>query len=128
MLKLALHWCCPKPCVSARSKLRNHHRTRQEKLCCQRSPDSSLTRMLLDMLYRNRAHAQAVQLAMERRGRERELTSVLLAGLVPAPLTRDQLALGFTRLLASVEVRSTRLTAASKPSLKQRIYMPGHTP
>ncbi|KAK9819246.1 hypothetical protein WJX81_007334 [Elliptochloris bilobata] len=45
----------------------------------------------------------AVQLAMDRRGRERELTSVLLAGLVPAPLTRDQLALGFTRLLASVE-------------------------
>ena len=52
--------------------------------------------------------AQAVQLAMERRGRERELTSVLLAGLVPAPLTRDQLALGCTRLLASVEVRSSR--------------------
>ena len=45
---------------------------------------------------------------MERRGRERELTSVLLVGLVPAPLTRDQLALGFTRLLASVEVRSSR--------------------
>ena len=54
---------------------------------------------------------QAVQLAMERRGRERELTSVLLAGLVPTPLTRDQLALGFTRLLASVEVRSTRPSA-----------------
>lgn len=47
---------------------------------------------------------QAVQLAMDRHGRERELTSVLLAGLVPSPLTRDQLALGFTRLLASVEV------------------------
>ena len=51
------------------------------------------------------ARAQAVQLAMDRRGRERELTSVLLAGLVPAPLTREQLALGFTRLLASVEAR-----------------------
>ena len=53
---------------------------------------------------RLRGGVQAVQLAMDRRGRERELTSVLLAGLVPAPLTRDQLALGFTRLLASVEV------------------------
>ena len=53
---------------------------------------------------RLRGGVQAVQLGMDRRGRERELTSVLLAGLVPAPLTRDQLALGFTRLLASVEV------------------------
>lgn len=69
---------------------------------------------------------QAVQLAMERRGRERELTSVLLAGLVPAPLTRDQLALGFTRLLASVEVRSTRPTATTTscqaPVLRARLY------
>ena len=69
---------------------------------------------------------QAVQLAMERRGRERELTSVLLAGLVPAPLTREQLALGFTRLLASVEVGSHRPGASLHHPIGQQSHIPGY--
>jgi len=66
-------------------------------------------------------HAQAVQLAMDRRGRERELTSVLLAGLVPAPLTHEQLALGFTRLLASVEARVLYQSAWRMFGSQQRV-------
>ena len=47
---------------------------------------------------------QAVQLAMDRKDRERELTSALLAALSPQTISEDQMSLGFTRLLASVEV------------------------
>eukprot|EP00891_Asterochloris_glomerata_P000321 jgi/Astpho2/321/Aster-02203 len=46
---------------------------------------------------------QAVQLAMDRKDRERELTSALLAALSPQTISEDQMSLGFTRLLASVE-------------------------
>ncbi|KAK9828666.1 hypothetical protein WJX72_001404 [[Myrmecia] bisecta] len=46
---------------------------------------------------------QAVSLAMDRTDRERELTSLLLVELSPAVIETDQLRLGFTRLLASVE-------------------------
>jgi hypothetical protein len=47
---------------------------------------------------------QAVTLAMDRKDRERELVSLLLADMYPNALPGDQLALGFTRLLACVEV------------------------
>ncbi len=41
---------------------------------------------------------------MDRKDRERELTSALLAALSPQTISEDQMSLGFTRLLASVEV------------------------
>ena len=62
---------------------------------------------------------QAVQLAMDRKDRERELTSALLAVLSPQTISEDQMSLGFTRLLASVEVgfalrsRTSRLAMQS---------------
>lgn len=45
----------------------------------------------------------ALRTAMDRRDRERELTSALLAGLTPHPLAREAAAAGFTRLLAELE-------------------------
>jgi hypothetical protein len=46
---------------------------------------------------------QAVQLAMDRKDRERELVSALLPGLTPAVVPPEQAALGFTRLLAGLD-------------------------
>ncbi|GMH35363.1 hypothetical protein BSKO_03231 [Bryopsis sp. KO-2023] len=45
----------------------------------------------------------AIQLALDRRDREREMISVLLSTLYPQVLTGDQLGQGFARILASVE-------------------------
>jgi len=45
----------------------------------------------------------AVQLAMDRKDREREMVCVLFSALYPQVLTGDQLGQGFTRLLASAE-------------------------
>lgn len=45
----------------------------------------------------------AVQLALDRKNRERELVSQLLPALCPSTLPGEQLALGFTRLLAAAE-------------------------
>ena len=56
---------------------------------------------------------QAVQLAIEGRDREREMMAVLLASLCPDVLSRDQVALGFTRLLACAEVLPIPATHAS---------------
>lgn len=46
---------------------------------------------------------KAVQLAMDRKDREREMVSQLLVALSPEVVTPDQMAAGFTRLLACVE-------------------------
>jgi programmed cell death protein 4 len=53
--------------------------------------------------FMNIAVKQAIQLAMDRKDRERELVSVLLATLPQGVVSQDQMAMGFTRLLASVE-------------------------
>ncbi|KAI7837239.1 hypothetical protein COHA_008927 [Chlorella ohadii] len=45
----------------------------------------------------------AVQLAMDRKDRERELVSAALPDLVPRVISDDQVALGFTRLLAGID-------------------------
>ncbi|GAB4818113.1 hypothetical protein N2152v2_005159 [Parachlorella kessleri] len=45
----------------------------------------------------------AVQLAMDRKDRERELVSTLLVSLTPDTISPDQMALGFTRLLAGAD-------------------------
>ncbi|PRW57868.1 programmed cell death 4-like isoform B [Chlorella sorokiniana] len=45
----------------------------------------------------------AVQLAMDRKDRERELVSAALPDLVPRIISGDQVALGFTRLLAGLD-------------------------
>lgn len=45
-----------------------------------------------------------LQLAMDRRDRERELTSSLLSILCHGVLVVEQVKLGFTKLLANVEV------------------------
>lgn len=45
-----------------------------------------------------------MQLAMDRRDRERELTSSLLSSLCHGALVVEQVKLGFTKLLANVEV------------------------
>lgn len=46
---------------------------------------------------------RAVSLALDRSDRERELTAQLLSSLFPGLLTREQVALGFTMLLDSME-------------------------
>ncbi|MEW5305770.1 MAG: hypothetical protein WDW36_008288 [Sanguina aurantia] len=45
----------------------------------------------------------AVSLAMDRKDRERELVSQLLLSLCPVTITHDQMAAGFTRVLASAD-------------------------
>ena len=45
-----------------------------------------------------------MQLAMEAKDREREMTVQLIIQLTPQLLSKDQVALGFTRLLACAEV------------------------
>lgn len=47
---------------------------------------------------------QAILLALDRRDREREMVSVLLAALSPKPLSQDDVALGFTALVLASEV------------------------
>ena len=49
---------------------------------------------------------QAVQIAMDRKDREREQLSTLLSNLYPNTISQDQMAKGFTRLLLFTEVRS----------------------
>jgi hypothetical protein len=53
--------------------------------------------------FHNIAVKHAVQLALDRRDREREMTSALLPALVPAVVSADQISLGFTRLLAAAD-------------------------
>ena len=48
--------------------------------------------------------AQAVQIAMDRKDRERELVSALLSSLYPDTISDDQMARGFRRLLQFAEV------------------------
>ncbi|KAL4858246.1 Programmed cell death protein 4 [Chlorella vulgaris] len=45
----------------------------------------------------------AIQLAMDRKDREREMVSALLPSLVPSVVSRDQAGMGFTRLLAGAD-------------------------
>lgn len=45
----------------------------------------------------------AIQLALDRKDREREMVSVLLASLTPSVIAPDQMALGFTRILAGAD-------------------------
>ncbi len=47
---------------------------------------------------------QAVQIAMDRKDREREQLSTLLANLYPNTISQDEMAKGFTRLLQFTEV------------------------
>lgn len=47
---------------------------------------------------------QAILLALDRRDREREMASVLLAGLHPKTLSEDSIAKGFTDLMLACEV------------------------
>lgn len=47
---------------------------------------------------------QAVQLALDARECEREMTAVLLRELCPGVISRDAVALGLTRLLSQAEV------------------------
>ena len=47
---------------------------------------------------------QAVQTAMDRKDRERELVSAVLSSLHPKAIPADQMAKGFTRLLQFAEV------------------------
>jgi hypothetical protein len=51
----------------------------------------------------NIAIKHAVQLAMDRKDREREMVSSMLPVLSPNPISEDQIALGFTRLLAAAD-------------------------
>ena len=44
-------------------------------------------------------------LALDRKDREREMASQLLAALHPATLSEDQVSAGFTALMLSCEVR-----------------------
>ena len=53
--------------------------------------------------FHNIAVKHAVQLAMDRRDREREMVSALLPALSPDVISQDQVALGFTRLLAAAD-------------------------
>lgn len=55
------------------------------------------------------AWLQAVRLALDCKDREREMTAALIRDLCPLVLSRDQVALGFTRLLACAEVRSLQV-------------------
>lgn len=50
---------------------------------------------------------QAVQIAMDRKDRERELVSAVLSSLYPQAISADQMARGFTRLLKFTEVGYT---------------------
>ena len=49
---------------------------------------------------------QAVQIAMDRKDREREHLSTLLSNLYPSTISQDQMAKGFTRLLQFTEVHT----------------------
>ena len=48
--------------------------------------------------------AQAILLALDRKDREREMVSVLLAALHPNTLSEDAIAQGFTSLMLACEV------------------------
>ncbi len=48
--------------------------------------------------------AQAVQLAIEGKDRDREAVAVLLSMLTPSPIAHEQLSLGFQELLCAAEV------------------------
>ena len=49
---------------------------------------------------------QAVQIAMDRKDREREQLSTLLSNLYPDTISQHQMAKGFTRLLHFTEVHA----------------------
>lgn len=55
---------------------------------------------------------QAVQIAMDRKDREREQLSTLLSNLYPNTISQDQMAKGFTRLLQFTEVCAHYKSAA----------------
>jgi hypothetical protein len=55
---------------------------------------------------------QAILLALDRRDREREMASVLLAGLHPKTLSEDSIAKGFTDLMLACEVSLLNLNQA----------------
>ncbi len=48
--------------------------------------------------------AQAILLALDRKDREREMVSVMLAALHPSTLSEDAIAQGFTSLMLACEV------------------------
>ena len=51
-------------------------------------------------------HLQAILLALDRKDREREMVSVLLAELHPRTLSEEQIGEGFTAIMLSCEVVS----------------------
>ncbi len=57
-------------------------------------------------------HPQAILLALDRKDREREMVSVLLAELHPKTLSEEQIGEGFTAIMLSCEV-ITACTASS---------------
>lgn len=67
--------------------------------------DSGLTNLRL-------THLQAILLALDRKDREREMVSVLLAELHPKTLSEEQIGEGFTAIMLSCEVP----TACTAPS------------
>jgi programmed cell death protein 4 len=63
--------------------------------------------------FHNIAIKHAVQLAMDRKDREREMVSSMLPALSPNSISEDQMALGFTRLLAAADDLELDIPAAA---------------
>ena len=61
-----------------------------------------------------------MQLAMEAKDREREMTVQLIRELTPQLLSKDQVALGFTRLLACAEVCTHPCTLETAGTFRRR--------
>ena len=64
-------------------------------------------------------HPQAILLALDRKDREREMVSVLLAELHPKTLSEKQIGEGFTAIMLSCEVITACITCSP---------VCGHTP
>ena len=58
-------------------------------------------------------HLQAILLALDRKDREREMVSVLLAVLHPRTLSEEQIGEGFTAIMLSCEVITACLASSS---------------
>ena len=63
-------------------------------------------------------HPQAILLALDRKDREREMVSVLLAELHPKTLSEEQIGEGFTAIMLSCEVRAG-CTASFQRAIKR---------
>lgn len=58
-------------------------------------------------------HPQAILLALDRKDREREMVSVLLAELHPKTLSEEQIGEGFTAIMLSCEVITACIASSS---------------